>query len=158
MEIRDAIAEDAPAACEAIRRSIIELCAADHGDNAEILARWLANKTPENVAAWIAKPDNSFLVAVDGAKIVAAGSLVDAGEITLNYVSPDARFRGVSHAMLEALELRAMERGNVSCRLASTETALNFYRARGYVETGPPTEKFGMHSGYPMSKALRPGG
>jgi predicted GNAT family acetyltransferase len=117
------------------------------------LTAWLANKTPENVAAWIARPDNSLLVAVAEAKILGVGSVTDAGEITLNYVSPDERFRGVSHAMLKALEARAMERGNSACRLISTNTAREFYRKRGYIETGAPTRKFGADSGYPMLKA-----
>lgn len=38
------------------------------------------------------KPGNSVLVAVDDDSILAVGSVTDAGEITLNYVSPDARF------------------------------------------------------------------
>ena len=46
-----------------------------------------------------------------------------------NYVAPDARFRGVSRALLGALEVRAAERGNVRCTLTSTETAHRFYRA-----------------------------
>jgi hypothetical protein len=50
MHIRDAVADDAPAACQVLRRSIVELCAADHGDDPAILAQWLANKTPEIVA------------------------------------------------------------------------------------------------------------
>jgi hypothetical protein len=45
MEIRDAMTEDAPAACDVLRRSISELCVADHGNDPTILARWLSNKT-----------------------------------------------------------------------------------------------------------------
>ena len=45
MVIRDAKLEDAVAACEVARRSIAELCEADHGGDPEIVARWLANKT-----------------------------------------------------------------------------------------------------------------
>ena len=44
IEVRDAVREDAPAACEVIRRSISELCEADHRNDPEILRRWLANK------------------------------------------------------------------------------------------------------------------
>jgi GNAT superfamily N-acetyltransferase len=58
------------------------------------------------------------------------GCITDAEEITLNYVSPDARLRGDSSALLKALEHRAMERGNETCRLTSTETARRFYLAR----------------------------
>ena len=154
MEIRDAVPGDAPAACEALRRSIAELCAADHGNDAAILARWLANKTPANIASWIARPGNSVLLAVEGAAVLAVGAVTDAGEITLNYVSPDARFRGASRALLLALERRAAERGNARCTLNSTETAHRFYRDAGYADDEPPSGAFGTRSGHPMSKAI----
>ena len=153
MEIRNARDDDAAAACVAMRRSIAELCVADHQNDAAILARWLANKTPENFIAWIARPSNSMLVAVEGDVILAVGCVTDSGEITLNYVSPDARFRGISRAMLKALEERARERGNASVRLTSTGTARRFYRAAGYTDDAPAPFKFGMPD-YPMSKTL----
>jgi GNAT superfamily N-acetyltransferase len=154
MEIRDALPADAAEACEVLRRSIVELCAADHRDDAVLLQRWLANKTPENVAAWIARPDSSVLVAVEAAAILAVGAVSDAGEILMNYVSPAARFRGVSRALVAALEARAALRGNRRCTLLSTETAHRFYRTCGYVDAGEPAGKFGMASGYPMAKEL----
>jgi GNAT superfamily N-acetyltransferase len=153
MQIRDAIAANAPAACETLRRSIVELCFADHLDDPVILKVWLANKTCENVAAWIARADSSLLVAVDRGAILGVGSVTDAGEITLNYVLPDARFRGVNRAMLRALEARAVDRGAVRCVLQSTETARRFYRANGYVDNGAPIGVFGARSGYPMAKS-----
>jgi GNAT superfamily N-acetyltransferase len=152
MDIRDAVAADAPAACLVMRRSITELCGADHRGDPAILARWLSNKTPEVFRVWLTQPGGSVLVAVEGASILAVGGVTDAGEITLNYVSPDARFRGVSRALLEALETRAVERGNSRCTLISTETARRFYLDRGYVEDGPPAGKHGTTSSYPMSK------
>ena len=154
MHIRDARPEDTEAACAVLRASIIELCAADHSNDPVLLERWLANKQPEIVAGWIARPDNSLLVAVEGDAILAVGSVTDAGEITLNYVAPSARFRGVSRAPLKALEARALERGSTECRLHSAETARRFYLSSGYVDTGEPSGKFGMSSGYPMSKRI----
>jgi GNAT superfamily N-acetyltransferase len=153
MKIRRASNDDAAAACETMRRSITELCVADHKGDPAILARWLANKIPENFLAWIARPDNCLLVAVEGGAVLAVGGVTDAGEITLNYVSPDARFRGISRAMLKALEEQARERGNARCTLTSTGTARRFYRAAGYVEDAPAPFKFGMPD-YPMSKPL----
>jgi hypothetical protein len=94
MEIRDAVIEDARVACQMLRRSITELCAADHRNDPAILSRWLGNKTPENFVSWIARPDNSLLVAVEDGEILAVGPVTGTGKITLNYVSPDARFRG----------------------------------------------------------------
>jgi GNAT superfamily N-acetyltransferase len=153
MMIRDAVPEDAAAACEVMRRSIAELCVPDHRNDPEILQRWLSNKTPEIFKSWI-RSDDGLLVAVEGAGVVAVGCVTDAGEITLNYVSPDARFRGISTAMLNALERRARGRGNGRCKLNSTETALRFYLARGYSQDGPGVGKFGTNSAYPMSKEL----
>jgi GNAT superfamily N-acetyltransferase len=153
MEIRNAVSEDAPAACEIIRRSIAELCIADHRNDPTVLERWLSNKNPEIFKSWI-RPGNPLLVAAEDDNLLAVGNVTDAGEITLNYVSPDARFRGVSTAMLGALEKCAMERGNRRCTLTSTETARRFYLARGYSEEGPADGRFGTTSGYPMSKQL----
>ena len=155
MEIRNAVAEDVEAACHVLRRSIAELCLADHRNDPAILERWLGNKTPEIFASWIEQSDNSLLVAVEDGSILAVGSVTDAGKITLNYVSPDARFRGVSRALLGALEARAAERGNIRCTLTSTETARRFYQANGYVQDGLPVGDFGTSSGCPMSKLLK---
>ncbi|HEY2533445.1 MAG TPA: GNAT family N-acetyltransferase [Xanthobacteraceae bacterium] len=154
MQIRDAISEDAPAACIVLKRAIAELCELDHRNDPSILARWLGNKTHENFYAWVEQADNSMLVAVENGNILGVGSVTDAGTIGLNYVSPDARFRGVSRALLRALEARAAERGSHQCNLTSTETARQFYLSNGYVQNGPPVGGFGTSSGYPMSKAL----
>jgi GNAT superfamily N-acetyltransferase len=153
--IRDAVPADAAASCEVLRRSIVELCVADHRNDPAILARWLSNKTPEIVASWIGRPDSSLLVAIEDSAILGVGAVTDQGEIMLNYVSPDARFRGVSRALIAALEARAVERGSTRCTLVSTDTALRFYRSAGYVRDGSAQHKFGTSGSYPMSKRLR---
>ena len=154
VKVRDATSADAEAACAVLRASIVELCATDHNNDPVLLERWLANKQPEIIAGWIAQTDSSVLVAVEDDIVLAVGAVTDAGEITMNYVSPHARFRGLSRALLAALEARAAERGNTECRLHSTETAHRFYLANGYVDDGEPIRKFGMRSGYPMSKRI----
>jgi GNAT superfamily N-acetyltransferase len=154
MEIRDATAADADAACLVMRRSIAELCVADHRNDKTMLAQWLGNKTPEILVSWIAQLGNSVLVAVEDGDILAVGAVTDTGNITLNYVSPEARFRGVSRGMLGALEARAVERGNTRCTLTSTETARRFYRANGYAEDGQPAGNLATGSGSPMSRVL----
>jgi GNAT superfamily N-acetyltransferase len=154
MEVRKARVEDAPAICEIIRRSIIELCNADHHNDPAILDRWLANKTPESIAVWATQPHRHLLVVEDGNPILAAGSVTEQGEITLNYVCPSARLRGVSKMLMAALEAKARELGNEVCTLTSTETAHRFYLAAGYVDQGPPEGKFGSAGGYSMKKRL----
>ena len=154
MQIRDARPEDAAQACDVLRRSILQLCVADHANDPAILNAWLANKKPEIVAAWIRQNGNSLLLAVESDAILAVGAVTDGGEITLNYVAPEARFRGVSRALLRALEARALERGNRRCTLTSTATAHRFYRSAGYVDDGVPAGKFGTNASYPMSKVI----
>ncbi len=154
MKIRDASSDDAEASCQVLRRSITELCVADHGNDTALLSGWLRNKTPEIFRSWVAQPRNSVLIAHDDAMILAVGSVTDSGEITLNYVSPDARFRSVSKAMMQALEARAHTRGASAFTLTSTETARRFYFSIGYVENGPPQRSFGASSAYPMKKPL----
>jgi GNAT superfamily N-acetyltransferase len=108
----------------------------------------------ENLAAWIADSETSMLLAVEDDVVLAVGAVRNDGEVTLNYVSPAARFRGASSALLAALEARAKERGNTHCKLLSTETAHRFYLSRGYVGHGEPQHKFGSSSSYPMSKSI----
>jgi GNAT superfamily N-acetyltransferase len=130
LRIREARAEDAVAACDVLRRSILELCAADHRNDPALLEPWLANKTPENVAAWIA--GSHMLVAEEEDHLLGVAGLDGAGRVTLNYVAPEARFRGISDALLSALEEKAAQLGCRSCTLESTKTARRFYEARGY--------------------------
>jgi len=156
MIIRDATPADAAKACDVLRASIIELCIADHQQDPDVLRRWLASKTPENVAAWADNIGRSLLVAVEGDAVLAVGGVTDEGEITLNYVAPGARFRGASAALLKALEARAAERGAIEVTLLSTETAHRFYLSRGYRDVGPPQGKFGTTASYPMAKELDP--
>jgi GNAT superfamily N-acetyltransferase len=156
MIVRDATPADAAKACDVLRASITELCVADHHQNLDILGRWLASKTPGNVAAWANDGGRSLLVAVEDDAVLAVGGVTDEGEITLNYVAPAFRFRGVSAALLRAIEARALERGAFRITLLSTETAHRFYLSRGYQDAGPPQRKFGTTSSYPMTKVLGP--
>jgi GNAT superfamily N-acetyltransferase len=154
MIIRDATPDDAVEACAVLRASISELCDADHRNDPDILARWLANKTPDNVATWADGIGRSLLLVVEGEAIVAVGGVKDDGEITLNYVAPAARFRGASSVLLAALEGRAIQRGAKRITLLSTETAHGFYLARGYRDDGPTVGKFGTAASYPMVKVV----
>jgi N-acetylglutamate synthase-like GNAT family acetyltransferase len=156
MQIREATADDAAEACQVLRRSITELCNADHRDDPVALADWLSNKTPANVRAWIVRADNHVLVATQGRAIVAVGAVTSSGEITLNYVSPDARFAGVSKALLNRLEAKALELGHTTCTLTSTETARRFYLSAGYKQQSSSSNPLAASSSYRMIKQLSP--
>jgi GNAT superfamily N-acetyltransferase len=116
MEVRPARHDDASAICTVLRRSIKALCVADHRNDPKTLDAWLANKTPETIENWVANHPDRLLVAVDETDtILGVGCVNGSGEILLNYVSPDARFRGVSKAIIAALETITREDGRSVC-------------------------------------------
>jgi GNAT superfamily N-acetyltransferase len=153
MIIRPATLADARALCAVVRRSIVELCVEDHGNDPALLRAWLRNKRPETARAWIAHELNRCVVAEIRGEVCAAGCVRLDGVITLNYVAPRFRFQGVSSAMMRRLEALARERGNTQCTLFSTATARRFYLARGYVDNGPAGSRFGL-AVQPMRKVL----
>lgn len=136
-----------------LRRSIQELCVADHGNDAQTIQEWLANKTPEIVRSWICAPGQQVMVAEENGRILGVGAATAAGEITLNYVSPEARFRGISKAILAALERYLREQGQTRSTLSSTQTAHRFYQAAGYRDVGEPQTWWRTRC-QPMAKIL----
>lgn len=154
--IRRATEADAPGACEAVRRSIAELCTADHRGDQATLTAWLSNKTPQNVASWIASPRNVAAVAEATVGIVGFGLLCQPGVLALLYVSPVVRFHGVSTGLLAFLEVEARGLGMSEIRLESTATAREFYARRGFSDAGEPSRSFGAVLSYPMRKGVAP--
>jgi GNAT superfamily N-acetyltransferase len=154
IQIREAGAQDAMQASETMRRSIAELCIADHRSDPDALALWLSNKTPEIFLSWIGGGDGYFYVAEQQGKILAVAAIKISGEITLNYVSPDARFAGVSKAMMAKLEAKARELGLAACFLTSTETAHAFYLKIGYVDEETLSSPLTREPAHRMRKPL----
>jgi GNAT superfamily N-acetyltransferase len=152
--VRPASEEDAVAACNVLRRSIRELCVADHGHDNRVLSAWLANKTPENVRAWITSPARFSVVAVEGSTVCGFGMLQRDGEIQLCYLVPEVQHRGAGKLMLRALEEHAAGWGLTGLFLTSTVTAKRCYERNGYVQTGEPTSVYGLERAYPMSKGI----
>jgi GNAT superfamily N-acetyltransferase len=146
--------DEANAICTVLRRSIENLCSTDHNHNPAILGPWLANKTPENVTAWINANPTGVIVGVGPEGIVGVGSVAPDGHIGLNYVAPSARFQGVSKGLLCALEAQAAASGATECTLISTKTAHRFYQGCGYTDTGPPVPLFGATLAFPMRRQI----
>lgn len=159
MLIRPARDGDAQAAARLMRRSIRELCTSDHHCDPAAVRQWLANKRPEIFREWLARPENIILVAEgEGGELLGVGGARRDGGITLNYAAPEARFSGVSTALLAALERRLAELGHGTFRLTSTQTAHRFYLGRGYRDIGQPEIAFGDMQAFPMSKQFGAGG
>jgi len=141
IELRRATVFDTFDMSAVLTASIRELCAADHGNDPDRIARWTANKTPAHIRDWL-MGDGEYWVALCDGHLAAVGAFGENDEhdkITLNYVDPRYRFRGLSAALLEKLEDRLRARGIIAARVSSTVTALPFYTARGWVEAEPPS-------------------
>lgn len=151
--IRAATCKDAEQAIRVIQQSIEELCASDHLRDERLLSAWLANKTAANFCLWVGSPDHTVLVAEHDGAICSVGAATGTGEITLNYIHPGYRFRGISKAMVVALERALMDRGNSRVRLTSTRTAQRFYHSMAYQDAGPPVF-WGRLPGFPMEKII----
>ena len=154
MYVRLAQAGDAEAAVAVLRRSIKELCIADHQNDPVVLEGWLANKTPENFCRWLDNGNSQIAVAVDNERHVLGVGGYAGDKITLNYVDPDARFSGVSSAIIDWLEARMRADGHSVSHLRSTSTAHQFYLARGYRDDGPEELWRGNAYVQPMVKAI----
>ena len=98
--IRRAGPSDVPGMSVVLTASITQLCAADHGGDADAIAAWTRNKSEAGVAGMLANPDLQLFVAESATGVVAVGAVTNDGTVSLNYVAPAARFAGISSAML----------------------------------------------------------
>jgi GNAT superfamily N-acetyltransferase len=153
LEIRAAHLGDAEEICVIARRSITELCVADHDNDARVLDAWLGNKTITNVQSWISSNPSGVFVAVTDRVVCGVAVILPSGEVVLNYVSPDARFKGASKALMTRLEKRGGELGLDRITLVSTVTAHRFYRRLGYADFGEPV-LFAGKPAFKMEKLL----
>ncbi|HEV2812561.1 MAG TPA: GNAT family N-acetyltransferase [Solirubrobacteraceae bacterium] len=108
-----------------------------------------------------APPAGTFLVGYDDGRPVCGGGVkrVEPGiaEIKRMYVVPEARGRGVSRALLAALEDAARALGYERVRLdtgPSQEAALHLYRSAGYEEI--PDYNGNFKASFWGEKRLRP--
>lgn len=153
LSIRRAEPGDVPAMSHVLTASITELCADDHHNDAGALAAWTANKSEAGVTAMLANPASRLFVVESEGTVAAVGAVSDQGHITLNYVDPAARFRGISKALLARLEAELAAMGFSEGHLEATATARSFYLASGWQEAGPQATGRRVN-GFPMRKVL----
>jgi GNAT superfamily N-acetyltransferase len=151
--VRPVEPRDCNAAALVLQRSIREVCGPDYGNERTLLEDWCANKTPEQVFAWIADPSLKTVVAERDGGVVGVGQLNASGELTLCYVRPDMQGRGVGSLLLSSLEKAAADSGLRRLTLTSTSTAYTFYQHHGYRVIGA-RRSLGAGITYPMAKLL----
>jgi GNAT superfamily N-acetyltransferase len=145
-EIRLAASSDASAACNVLRRSIVECCVLDHQNDPAILEAWLGNKTPEMVASWFASPTNYSIVALDGGNVVGVALLTGAGKLALCYLVPEARRKGLGKALLRHVEDQACSWGVKALQLHSTASGEEFFARQGYLRSGNVRSPYGVET------------
>ena len=151
--IKTATTDQAEAICDVLIRSISALCVTDHGRSRKILDQWLANKTTQRCIQWINDPTASLLVAVERDEVVGVGKIDQQGYIHLCYVAPEAVRIGYGGELVTAMEQLAADWHLDRVTLESTRTALPFYTALGYRQTGV-TKVFDSMNSYHMLKTL----
>ena len=116
----------------------------DHRNDAQTLAQWLENKTPERFLAWFASERHCCVVAEDDSCICGVGLIENDGEVQLCYVLPGKQNEGYGTAILASLEDHAKRWGLMRIRLKSTGPARAFYERHGYRSAGDPGRGFGI--------------
>lgn len=154
--VRDATVFDVFDISRVLIESITQLCQADHGNDPDMFAEWIANKSPEDIRLWI--ESGSILSVCDwNGRISAVGLAQANGGISLLYVAPDAVGHGLGRVLLQALEAQLWQAGHRQIHLTATRSALSFYQSQGWSRSGPATNCFGL-PGQPMRKLLQPAG
>jgi GNAT superfamily N-acetyltransferase len=145
---------DAEPAVSVLRRSITELCVADHRNDPATLQAWLANKTVENFHSWLTSANNFCVVTELDGRVNGVGLVNRAGEVQLCYVAPESQHHGFGRAILTALEQQAAVWGLEKLHLGSTLSARAFYENHGYRATGESTCGFGASCCHVYQKSL----
>jgi GNAT superfamily N-acetyltransferase len=152
--VRLATAQDVEPSVAALIASITTLCADDHLNDPETLARWLREKTTGHFEQWLADSENVIVLAELGSVICGVGLLHSTGNLRLCYVLPGMQGRGVGRALVSHLEEAARLRGIAQLNVISTGNARRFYERLGFAPNGDATTAFGVLKGYPYKKLL----
>jgi putative acetyltransferase len=115
---------------ELFAQSIDELCSEDYDDDQRLA--WVSRA--EDAWAFGAKlAAMTTLVIQVGGDYAGFGSLRDNAVLDMLYVSPHYAGEGIGTTLCDTLERLAAGRGTTEISVDSSETAVMFFEARGYV-------------------------
>lgn len=135
LRIRPALPEDAAAMGDIRARSIRMLCAQDHGDDPSAVENWIGDGSPAKFLRLLEDANARLVVAEEDRVIVGLGGR-NGDRVTLNYVDPGHRFKGVSKTIMRHLQAQMRAEGLAVARLDSSRTAAAFYHALGWRRSG----------------------
>ena len=125
-----------------LKRSIVELCGPDYGNDKKIIDEWIESKDTYSVTALV---DNN---------IVGFGLSNISGEILLLYVLPEFNRKGIGKSMYLCIENQLLKNNVTKVIAYSTITAKPFYLEMGFNQFGSPI-KVGKYDGeFPLEKSI----
>lgn len=130
--LRPYLPADAPALADVFRTSVEILAEEDYSD-AQREAWAAVSDDVEDFGAWLG--GMLTLVVEDDSGLVGFGALEDNSMIALLYTRPDFARRGVATLICDALEKLAAARGTTLITTDASDTAQDFFAARGYTPT-----------------------
>ncbi len=151
--LRPATVFDVFEVSEVLVASITQLCQRDHLGDPECLAQWCENKNPADIRGWIAAAVIPT-VATSQERILGVGLIGSQAEVSLLYVAPWGKSRGVGGALLKHMEAELAAHGHTEAHLTATQSGLDFYLSQGWQVSGASTNCFGL-PGQPMRKLLQ---
>jgi putative acetyltransferase len=130
LALRPMLPADAPLIAEIFRASIAELTGDDYSEAQQ--EAWAA--TADDEAAFAKKLAGQLtLVATLGGSPVGFISLAGSDRLDMLYVHPAAAGRGAGAMLVDAIEKLAAARGAARLKVDASDSALEFFRKRGYV-------------------------
>lgn len=154
IETRNSTIEEAKSIATLLKRSILEICGPDYGNDRSILGNWIENKTERNVKAWIDNENTIAVTAYLDLEIVGFGLSNSEGEILLLYVLPENKGNGVGSSIYLDLENQLVSRNIKKITAYSTITAKPFYQNKGFTQIGTPIKVGGIDGEFLLEKDI----
>jgi putative acetyltransferase len=130
LSMRPFLPADTPLLAEIFRASIQELAADDYTEAQQ--EAWMATADDEAAFGKRLAGQTTLVVLLDGSP-VAFASLKNPGTLDMLYVHPAASRLGAASMLVDALEKLAGARGAGKLTVEASDTAHDFFKARGFV-------------------------
>ena len=137
-----------------LKRSILEICGPDYGNDSTILNDWIENKTEENLIKWIESKETYSITALVENTIVGFGLSNITGEILLLYILPEYNRKGIGKSIYLYIEALLLKNSVTKVIAYSTITAKPFYLKMGFSQFGSPIKVGDFDGEYPLEKSI----
>lgn len=142
-EIRWAKAEEWAPAMKMIWKTFMKFEGKDYTE--EGIRNFFDFITDDNLYKAFLKGDYQMMVALDGERVIGAGSIRNANHLSLLFVDEEYHHRGIGRRLLTKLcEYLKLEEGERYMSLKAAPYAVNFYYKLGFRAVSPEEEYSGI--------------